>query len=82
MLGGNLFDWRSTSYQFSLQSHWETEATSIFVRILFQANATGHGESSFRIDLTRCQGTVHVETVALRPWPVIVPLLDTEQTVL
>lgn len=74
MLGEISLLWRSTSYQFSLQSHWETEATSIFVRILFQANALRHGGSSFRVDLIRCQGTVHVATVALKPGPVIVLL--------
>lgn len=82
MLGEISLLWRSTSYQFNLQSHWKTEATSIFVRLLFQANASSHRESSFRIDLIRCQGTVHAETIALRPWLVIVLLWATEQAVL
>ena len=63
---------RRNSYQFSLQSRWETETASIFVRVLFQANASSHGESGFRRDRIRCQGTVHVETVAAGPWPVII----------
>lgn len=66
--------WRSNSYWFSLQGHLETEAASIFVRILFQANASSHGESSFKIDLISFQGTIHLVTIASRSWPVIVLL--------
>ena len=66
--------WRNNSYWCTLLGHLETAAASIFGRILSQANASSHGESSFKTDLISCQGTIHLEIIALRPWPASVPL--------
>lgn len=53
---------------------WKHRQPLIFIRVLFQANVSRHGESSSKMDLINCQGTTHVETRAPRQWLVTVLL--------